>query len=185
MRDESGWAGLMSRVQDGDAVAYRQLLTELLPAVRARVRTRRIAPNEAEDVVQEVLLSMHRVRGSYDPGRPFWPWLDAIIGARVIDHVRKVKRRAQHEISDGQIHETVTIDEHTTDAADDLAVLPGLIGALPGMQKIALELLTIKEIPLKDAARQTGQSIGALKVALCRARRNLRTMLEAKHGLIR
>ena len=72
---------LMRRAQQGEGIAYRDLLEEISPRIRALVRRRRgfVGPEHVEDLVQEVLLSVHTVRATYDPGRPFMPWLLAIV----------------------------------------------------------------------------------------------------------
>src|SRR5258708_6752361 len=72
------WAALMAAAQDGDRQAYARLLREILPFVRAVAGRRHGTPDRVEDVVQDVLLTVHRVRQTYDPGLPFEPWLAAI-----------------------------------------------------------------------------------------------------------
>jgi len=82
--DDTGdrYARLMERAQEGDSAAYSELLTELVPLLRRQIRHRRrtLQPQDIEDLVQEVLLSLHAVRATYDPSRPFVPWLMAIAG---------------------------------------------------------------------------------------------------------
>src|SRR5260221_1419908 len=75
---ENDWAAWMRAAMTGDAGAYRQLLVSLAPHVRAvaRSRCRRLgAPEgEVEDLVQEVLLTVHLKRGTWDQSRPIGPW---------------------------------------------------------------------------------------------------------------
>src|SRR5690242_3960325 len=68
---EPDWSRLMAAAQDGDQVAYHQLLYQILPFIRAIAARQHRAPDRIEDVVQEVLLTIHRVRHTYDPSRPF------------------------------------------------------------------------------------------------------------------
>ena len=87
---------LMRAAQQGDAVAYTTLLEAIAPRVRGVVGARRhfAGEQEVEDLVQDVLLSMHAVRATYDPSRPFGPWLMAIIRNRLADGARRHARRS-------------------------------------------------------------------------------------------
>src|SRR3546814_9020886 len=51
--------------------AYRQLLTEVTPYLRSSARRMGIPPAEIEDAVQDVLLTIHVIRHTFDPARPF------------------------------------------------------------------------------------------------------------------
>ena len=92
---------LMARAQQGDSNAYVTLLRAITPRVRQLVRSRRgfLGENDVEDVVQEVLLSVHAVRATYDPARPLMPWLSAIVRHRLADAGRRHARQGAHEIS--------------------------------------------------------------------------------------
>ena len=81
---------LMRAAQDGDSASYRQLLTGIIPLLRHFVRKHRtfLQPADVEDLVQNILLSLHAVRATYDPARPFLPWLYAIARNRMMDGSR-------------------------------------------------------------------------------------------------
>ncbi|MGA7885718.1 MAG: hypothetical protein WCA44_08255, partial [Acidobacteriaceae bacterium] len=70
---EQRWQALMHAAQDGDNVAYARLLSEILPMLRRLVAYKWPSASDVEDVVQEILLSVHSVRHTYVPGRPFIP----------------------------------------------------------------------------------------------------------------
>jgi RNA polymerase sigma-70 factor (ECF subfamily) len=88
----------MKAAQDGDSEAYRELLDAVRPMVLGYVRRRLFSDQEAEDVTQETLLTVHRVRHTYEPDRPFEPWLFTIARSRLIDHLRSVKRMSAVEV---------------------------------------------------------------------------------------
>src|SRR3954463_2455821 len=94
---ENDWAVWMRASMTGDAGAYRQLLVSLTPHVRAvaRSRSRRLGTpeGEVEDLVQEVLLTIHLKRGTWDQSRPIGPWVAAIARNKLIDVLR---RRGRH-----------------------------------------------------------------------------------------
>ena len=99
---ENDWAVWMRAAMTGDAGAYRQFLVSVAPHVRAvaRSRCRRLgAPeSEAEDVVQEVLLTIHLKRGTWDQSRPIGPWVAAITRNKLIDVLRR--RGQTHQRAD-------------------------------------------------------------------------------------
>ena len=176
--DAPAWSSLMARAQDGDAAAYRRLLEDATPYLRSLVARHRALSGEAEDVVQDILLTLHAVRHTYDPNRPFGPWLVAIARRRIVDRLRRRGRIAAAEITLEPVHETIA----ATGANIPMAVarrreLQGAIGALPAGQRQAIVLLKLRGLSLREAALESGMSIAALKVASHRAVKSLREML--------
>jgi RNA polymerase sigma factor (sigma-70 family) len=170
------WSGWMAAAQDGDKVAYARLLADVTPFVRVLVRRRCADADRAEDVVQDVLLTLHRVRHTYDPSRPFTPWLAAIAGRRSIDALRRRVRLAAHEAHDPYAYETFADvgANKEMEAGDAAQALAGLIAILPPSQREALELVKLKELSLLEASQISGQSVAALKVGVHRAIKALR-----------
>src|SRR6266849_4182838 len=91
---EERLATLMRSAQGGDADAYAALMQELAVRLRQIVRHRRVFLEHAdvEDLVQDVLLSVHAVRATYDATRPFLPWLLAFTRSRRADAARRYVR---------------------------------------------------------------------------------------------
>ena len=83
------WAAHMVLAQAGDAARYAVLLRLITPYIRTIARRRISAADVIEDIVQETLISVHRVRHTYDPARPFMPWLYAIAERRTLDALRR------------------------------------------------------------------------------------------------
>jgi RNA polymerase sigma factor (sigma-70 family) len=82
------WGVLMARAQTGDSAAYRELLQAILPWLRQIAAARLRARHDVEDAVQDILLTLHAIRHTYDPARPFKPWLIAVARRRVADRLR-------------------------------------------------------------------------------------------------
>ena len=176
----AAWPGLMARAQAGDSQAYARLLTEIAPPVAAFVRRKISDPALAEDIAQDVLLTVHRIRHTYDPARPFLPWLAAIASARSIDALRRRGRREGNEVHDELAfarHADPDVDaaENAADAADDLSAL---LATLPERQRDAVELVKLREMSLAEAARATDLSVSAMKALLHRALVALRARAE-------
>lgn len=177
---------LLQAAQRGDAHAYAELLTAITPRVRRIVARRRGFAGfaETEDLVQDVLMSLHAVRGTYDSSRPFVPWLLAIVRHRLADGARRYARTIRREIDIDEIDVTfleVEANDETGTLGDADAVRAA-VAALPDGQRQAIELLKMKELSLKEAAEISGTSIGALKVATHRAMATLRRTLAARRG---
>jgi RNA polymerase sigma factor (sigma-70 family) len=172
----------MGAAQQGDRAAYDHLLRTLVPIIRGVVRRQRsfLGDQDLEDIVQDVLLSIHTVRATYDPARPFLPWLMAIVRNRLADGGRRYAHtKAVAGIAE-EFYETfqpvaTNID---VDRDDEAAGLRHAITRLPEGQRRALELLKLREFSLKEAAHETGMSVAALKVAAHRAIKTLRKALK-------
>jgi len=177
-------ARLMGSAQDGDSAAYAQLLREILPVLRTLVRARRrfLQASDIEDIVQEILLSLHAVRATYDPHRPFLPWLRAIAYNRVADVGRRYLRRAAGQASMTQYFETFQAFEtnELEDAYGDRQALQQAIAGLPPGQRRAIEAVKLKEMSLREASKATGMSVSALKVAIHRGLKSLRVTLDSR-----
>lgn len=175
------WSALMARAQAGESEAYRRLLQDIAPYLRSLVAGRHRDSRDIEDTVQDILLTIHAVRRTYDPARPFGPWLVAIANRRIVDRLRKHGRiRARETLTDVD-HETFTEDganigEEVLERHD----LHAAIESLPAGQKQAIQMLKLNEMSLKEASEETGMSVTALKVATHRAIVSLRKILTSR-----
>ena len=172
---------LMVRAQQGDQDAYVTVLRAITPRIRQIVRRRRafLGESDVEDVVQEVLLSVHSVRATYDPTRPFMPWLSAIVRHRLADAGRQYARHGAREVGVDDIDVTfpTSAANDPENMFGDPEALARAIDALPPGQRQAVQLLKLRELSLKEASAATGLSVGALKLATHRAMASLRRAL--------
>ena len=172
------WSILMARAQGGDAVAYRRLLEEIAPYVRSLAAKWCREPDQVEEIVQDTLLTIHAIRQTYDPARPFGPWLAAITRRRMADQLRRNGLRRQREAPLTREHETFpSTQANNPEDAPERRALGLAINQLPLGQRQAIELLKLREMSLKEAAVTTGMSITALKVATHRGLKALRKLL--------
>jgi RNA polymerase sigma-70 factor (ECF subfamily) len=175
------WSALMARAQLGDQASYRALLGSLSSYVRSLARRAGIPGEEIEDAIQDVLLTIHRVRRTYDPARPFGPWLVAIARHRFADRSRRRLRALAGEAALANIEETSRAGQtNLHETGSELRRLHRAIAALPAGQRQAIEMVKLKELSLKEASALSGQSETALKVATYRAIRRLRRLLRSE-----
>jgi RNA polymerase sigma-70 factor, ECF subfamily len=136
-----------------------------------------------EDAVQDALLTLHRIRHTYEPGRPVEPWLAAIVNRRSIDIARRSGRTGSREVHDETAFETFADPgankQEAAEAADSIA---HMLGELTPKQREAVELVKLKEMSLAEASAESGQSIGSLKVNVHRAIQRLRRGLNRDAG---
>ena len=176
------WSRLMRAAQDGDRAAYERLLRDILPFIRAIAGRWHSRRDRAEDVVQDILLTVHRVRHTYDPARPFSHWLATIAKRRAIDALRRRGRTEKFEIADEDAYVTFADPAANTEAASraQSSGLGAAISSLPEGQREALELVKLREMSLAEAAKLSGKSIGALKVNVHRAIKSLRAQMKGE-----
>lgn len=167
----------MTQAQAGDQASYRRLLRAITPLLTAIVRRSMRHPQDVEDTVQDILLTMHVIRATYDPQRPFRPWLIGVARNRIADRVRSRARRHAREMALAPEHETLGEDTANAGSGLDDALLHAAIDSLPPGQRQALELMKLKEMSLQEASAQTGLSVTALKVATHRGLKQLRRLL--------
>src|SRR5882724_8740360 len=91
--------GLMAAAQRGNGGAYRRLLDEARVWLK-QYYARRLPPSVVDDAVQETLLAVHEKRHTYDPSRPFGPWLVAIARYKWIDRLRALKAAPTEALGD-------------------------------------------------------------------------------------
>ncbi len=177
-------SALMAAAQAGDGVAYQALLRDCVPVIKSIARRRGVTADSIDDVVQDVLLTVHRARQTYDPGRSFTAWLSVIADRRSIDLLRRISRRDAREV-----YAPLAFEGHADQAADPAQGLvhadatdtfASALANLPTRQREAVQHLVLEERSLADAAVLTQRTKGSLKVNLHRALKALRGLMEPK-----
>lgn len=169
--NEAALHALMLQALEGDATAYRALLTACQRWL-TRYYARRTAPGQIDDLVQETLISLHNKRASFDVSRPFLPWLAAIARYRWIDSMRRTGRAAEVELDD--VH-GVDPEALLTDARLSLERLLALIKP---EQASVIQMVKIEGLSIAEAAARTGQSEPLVKVNIHRGLKRLAALVE-------
>jgi RNA polymerase sigma factor (sigma-70 family) len=166
---ENNWAVWMRAAMTGDAGAYRQFLVSVAPHVRAVARSRcrslGAPEGEVEDIVQEVLLTLHLKRGTWDRSRPIGPWVAAITRNKLIDILRQRGR-----------HITVPIEDFMDSLqAEDLTPelssrdIDTLLGHLKPQQKEVVRSISLNGSSIRETAERLQMTEVAVRVTLHRA----------------
>ena len=177
---------LIKRAQNGDAVAFKQLVQ------RHQRRAFTIAlgllrdEQDAREVVQEAFLRVHRGLDSFHGGSTFFTWLYRIVTNLSIDLMRKSSRR------DVELDETREVDEgdipllSRIDGADPLDVLrraeirnkvEAALAALPVYHRAVIVMREVEGLSYEEMAEAMGVSKGTIMSRLFHARQKLQRAL--------
>jgi RNA polymerase sigma-70 factor (ECF subfamily) len=162
----------MERLQQGDVDACRVLLDDIGPSLTYFLRRRVADPHELEDVYQEVFMAIFEARHTYEPRRPFEPWLFAIARNIAVDYARRRWSRANWEELVAEPPERPAPPSNS--AAPELKTV---LAKLPSDQREAFSMLKLDGLSLKAAAARAGISVGALKVRAHRAYEALKRLI--------
>lgn len=158
----------------GDGAAYGDFLNRLSPILR-RVIGRRVPAADVEDVLQEVLISIHKARHTYDGERPLMPWVMAIAGFRMKDYLRKTYSEMRHQRVDIADYENL-LEAVTETPGQTESIIEMLEGVGPREQRI-LSLMHVEGYTAGEVGRQLGMKESAVKVAAHRAVKKIRERL--------
>jgi len=173
MNDQDYW---MVRYQQADPEAPGALINALSPALLRFFRSQSGSREQADDLLQETWMRIHRVRHTYRPGEPVLPWVYAIARRVRVDGYRKTRRVTAHETAMEVLPEAPQIVERRSSPFD----FETLIAALPEAQREVIVMLKVGGLTLEEAARATSSTVGAVKQKAHRAYEKLRTILECR-----
>lgn len=164
---------------DGDAVAYRDFLSELSGRLRAFLRKRlQYMQDEVEDIVQETLLAVHNARHTYRADQPLTAWVHAIARYKLMDFLRaRSRREALNDPLDDEHELFATCDEEPAQAKRDVGAL---LEQLPDKQRLPIMHVKLEGMSVAETAQLTGMSESAVKVGIHRGLKALATKIREK-----
>ena len=160
---------LVLAAQAGDRNAFAGLVHRHQRRAYAVARSIVLSHDDAEDVVQEVLLALHLKRNTWVRGTPVAPWLAAIARNKIVDAHRRRGRRP--EVSIDSIVETLR-DEGDVSEDQSQALERGIAG-LPERQRKVLHAVSLEGYSAQEAAAQLQMSEVGVRVTLHRALKSL------------
>jgi RNA polymerase sigma-70 factor (ECF subfamily) len=175
--NSDSFAALMQQSLNGDAQAYARLLQETARLLRPFLAKRLYAGNEVDDVLQEILLSVHKARHTYDGQRPYKPWVYAIAKFRLQDHLRAHYADHLRDAEDLSELEEILPDD-VTETGFSYESISGEVDKLPEKQATILRLMHQEGYTAREVAEKIGMTESAVKVSAHRAYKILREKLE-------
>ncbi|MGB7496897.1 MAG: RNA polymerase sigma factor [Candidatus Acidiferrum sp.] len=165
---------LMARYQAGDFASATALIHRISPQLHRFFIAQYGSRADADDLLQETWLRIHKVRQTYRPGEPVLPWFYAIARHTRVDHYRKALRTTARE---------QRLEEMPTTAAPSSAAqthdLESLLAPLSESQRELIEMLKVAGMSLEEVARATSCSVGSVKQKVHRAYKKLRERMSA------
>ena len=167
---EAHLQSLMLRGLDGDAAAWRVLLTDLGAHLRPFF-SRRLFDGGAdtEDLVQETLIAIHAKRTTWDRNQSFTGWAFAIARHKLIDHLRRRGRRPTHPLDEA----SDLFADHTVEDGAIRTDLGRCLALLPARQRRLIEDVRLKGLTVAEAAANHGYTLTAAKVSIHRSMKSL------------
>ena len=164
---------LVLRCQAGDEQAFRRLLERFESRTLGYLRG--LIGDAAEDVHQEVWLSVYRGLGDLANPRAFRTWLFRTVRHRAIDYLRARKR--ERELFPG-VDPAVIETAGAEDPAPPEPMLDTVLMRLAAIHREVLLLRYRDGLRYEEIAQVAGCSLGTVRSRLFHARRRLRDLLE-------
>ena len=164
----------MARYQAGDFAAATALVERTGPQLHRFFIAQFSSRADADDLLQETWLRIHRVRHTYRPGEPVLPWFYAIARRVRIDHYRKASRTTARERSLEELPNVAATFPRGDGEVDDLEAL---LAPLSESQREVIRMMKVAGMSLEEVARATSCSVGSVKQKVHRAYKNLREQM--------
>jgi RNA polymerase sigma-70 factor (ECF subfamily) len=169
---------LVRAAQRGDEAALSRLLEAVRPRIYRWALIQTGSPDDAEDIVQEVLLRAARVLGSFNHEARITTWLHTIVRSTTAD-VRRTRKRRDALLRQRSAPDDVT--RQPDPAGVLLDVVRGSLGILPARQREVFDLVDLQGYTPAEAAAMLEMNGTTVRVHLLRARRRLRTRILEMH----
>ncbi len=163
---------------EGDRDAFGSLIERYQAAVRRLTRAVTGDAHDADDAAQDAFLSALDRIETYDPSRPFGPWLMRIATNAAIDLVRRRAVRKADAL-DERAPSRGASPAVDAEAAEIRRKLERALAQLPERQRVAVTLFDIEGYSHAEIAVVLGIPEGTVRSDVFHARRALRVALEA------
>lgn len=166
--------------------AVTEIWQQVHDSLRAFIAKRVANEAEAEDILQEVFVRIHRRLDSVNDPRRLVSWVYQITRNAIIDHYRASGKRAERPMGlAGELEALPASASHNEPAEDSgqlRAELAGclrpMIAQLPRDYRDAVTLVELNGLTQQEAAKQMGLSLSGMKSRVQRGRRQLKRMLD-------
>ncbi len=154
--------------------------TKAQPAVGRFIRSFILNPDDAQDILQEVALSVVDSFDKYDSSRPFEGWAIGIARNRLRAHLRKVYQKRELNLDDAVDRVADAFEQLTPQLDDRKEALRDCLNRVPRETRRILALRYDEELKPAAIAKEISRSPNHVAVILHRARGILRKCMEGK-----
>lgn len=170
---------LARKVQAGDRIALERLVRRYVRPVQAVVASFVSEAAEIEDVAQDTFVRALRSIDSYDPGRPFAPWLYQIARNAARNRIEAETLRRTESLPVRGPAATEAQPDRRAEHAEFRTRLEEALDCLPEQRRTAFRLVDVEGMGAAEAGRIMGISPGTVRSHVHHARRHLRSALAA------
>ncbi|GEO40693.1 RNA polymerase sigma-70 factor (ECF subfamily) [Skermanella aerolata] len=169
---------LVAIARDRDKDAFGLLFGRMGPRLKAYLLRSGIAPSQADELVQEVMLMVWHRADTFDPARAMAStWIFTIARNKRIDAARRDRRPEFDPEDPALVPDQPAAADRSIEQAEASARLRDAIAKLPAEQADLLRLAYFEDQPHSAIARHKGLPLGTVKsrlrLALERLRREL------------
>jgi RNA polymerase sigma-70 factor (ECF subfamily) len=163
----------MISYQRGDASAARALIDQLSSKLHLFFSNQMGSRAQADDMLQETWLRIHRARHTYRHGEPVLAWVYSIARRVRVDNYRRRRRIERREAAFDAL-DNIRLGSRP---AHDLPSFQELVAPLPESQREILVMLKVNGLSIEEVAQATSSTVAAVKQKVHRAYDRLRAVL--------
>lgn len=173
-------SSLMYKAQQGNKQAYSNLFLKVTPMLRSFISQKISSQDDMEDIVQEILISLHKAGHTYDANRPFEVWMYTIARYRLNDYLRSYYKNESLKEKILVEHEHFSNNSDVTSGTEMDESINELISALPEKQRTIVTMMKVEGYTAKETAEMVNMSETAVKVAAHRVYKKIAEKIRKK-----
>jgi len=167
---------LMAAYVAGDSAAFRVIFERYAPLLLRSMLRELYVREEANDLVQQTFLQLHRARADFDPEQKLKPWVFTIAMNLKREYFRRKKRRPERSL-DAETGPEPAVPPRGADQVEARRTLSRVLSTLPADQREVIELHWFDGLEFPEVAQVVGASVSAVKVRAHRGYTRLRAAL--------
>lgn len=171
----------MVLAQNGDQSHYQKLLILVESMARGYLSHRLQNASDLDDLTQEILISVHNARHTFDLKKPIFPWLYAIFNYRFQDYLRayyRTRRNITQDINDSDERDLAT-DPHLEWEYRNLG--QKLLSYLVPQQRRIIEMLYVNGNSAQEVSTALNISVSNVRTTAHRAIKRIRSKVNTQH----
>lgn len=175
---------LMVRSQAGDEVAYSELLNDISVLIRPHFIRKGLREDDLEDIIQEVLIGIHKSRHTFNPAHSFMKWMYAIAHYKWADFLsKKEKNRSKLDLylNECQVFLTHDVAPDYEDDTYQKELIDTAISTLNMLDQTIVREVKLAGKRMKEVALQLNMSETNVKVRSHRALRKLKKEIRKRY----
>jgi len=173
---------LMAAYVAGDHTAFAALFRRYAPMLLRLMHHRINRRQDADDLVQQTFLQLHRSRHDFRAGAALRPWLFTIALNLRFQYFRESGRRRETMLDAATIQSARTILDAPQDGVDHSQEIKLALTKLPSDQREVIVLHWLEGLSFAEVSRAVGASVNAVKVRAHRGYISLRKLLRRTDG---